>query len=306
MGEPTPAELLRQARAYSVGASVFADARAFNCLLTYIEQRHADASGPARTPGEPASTLQRYASAPRDIPDYTREPKCKVCGCLSWSLAHSLGQSPSAHAFVPPDDAPPTVTQHDWVSTQEEPLLWFDSQEEFDHAAVERVAELQAATTDAGRARLRELQRAIDERTTAALKQQGITLAGTLEALDLDALQRLCDAATPGPWVYSELLASIGGRDGALVCAMTTSQLDEAGDEQNPQAAADGEFLEAARDALPRLIAKVRELQAAELSALCALAKANDRAHLAECRLQDVEVEQFVAKHGTAGEDADA
>jgi hypothetical protein len=88
-------------------------------------------------------------------------------------------------------------------------------------------------------------------------------------ALDLDALQQLCDAATPRPWVYSELLASIGGRDGAPVCVMSASRLDEAADEQNPQAAWDGEFIEAARDALPKLIAEVRRLQGALQLPVC-------------------------------------
>jgi hypothetical protein len=61
-------------------------------------------------------------------------------------------------------------------------------------------------------------------------------------ALDLDELQRLCDAATPGPWDVE---------DGVV--------LRKVGDVIFVEDAA---FIAAARDALPKLIARVRELEA--------------------------------------------
>lgn len=182
-----------------------------DCMLQYLAQRHADASGPARTPGE---------------------LRCKVCGGPVFSYTGRCVASCINEC------RPPTVTLHDLVLTPGERKALPDGRELINHGSATLYVNLRD--------------------NTARYDAPPSTAVGDL---DLDALQRLCDAATPGPWVYSELLASIGGRDGALVCAMTTSRLDEAGDEQNPQAAADGEFLEAARDALPKLIAKVRDLE---------------------------------------------
>lgn len=195
MSEATPVELLQQARLLleSVDDQATPQWQAQDCMLTYLEQRHADGSGPAKTPEQlrVASTLQRYTSpepvvslevvSPESIPDYTREPKCKVCGCLAWSVAHSV--SSDAHAFVPPDDAP--------------------------------------ADSD---------------------------------AVDINALQRLCDAASDAPWFMQE---------GDVWCSPS-------GDSQQEYIVGlvraldfnDGAFIAAARDALPKLIARVRELEA--------------------------------------------
>jgi hypothetical protein len=79
MSEPT---LLQQARQRvgmardSGGASAGQVANlgiAVDCMLTYLEQRHADGSGPARTPRTPG------------------EPRCKVCGHDEDSAPHRYG-----------------------------------------------------------------------------------------------------------------------------------------------------------------------------------------------------------------------
>lgn len=63
------------------------------------------------------------------------------------------------------------------------------------------------------------------------------------DVLDLDALQRLCDAATPGPWRLGRLWVTTA--DGLSKCLAINAR-----------------FVEIARDALPKLIARVRELEA--------------------------------------------
>jgi hypothetical protein len=66
-------------------------------------------------------------------------------------------------------------------------------------------------------------------------------LAASEPALDLDELQRLCDAATEGPWSY----------DGAGRVTGCGPLMPEG----------DAQFIAAARDALPKLIARVQQLQ---------------------------------------------
>lgn len=68
----------------------------------------------------------------------------------------------------------------------------------------------------------------------------------------LDELERLCNAATPGPWTLDEADWQITGPDGELICDIADVAAD--------LARADAAFIAAARLALPRLIAKVREL----------------------------------------------
>lgn len=69
------------------------------------------------------------------------------------------------------------------------------------------------------------------------------------ESADLDELQRLCDAATPGPWTV----------DGAYVeCPLgTVAVCTDGATKPQPEAC----FMAAARDALPKLIAEVRRLR---------------------------------------------
>jgi len=165
----TESTLLQQARDHFEASSRQPEARrrqlervAFDLLLQHLEQQHAAMRGPAQVPGE---------------------PRCKVCGCVEWSLAHALSVNESAHEFVLP----------------------------------------------------------------------GVPVA----ALDLDELQRLCDAATPGPWKFGDGYAwfTVDGPDGREVC--------ETGDATDA-AHHDGAFIAAARDALPKLIAEVRRLREAE------------------------------------------
>lgn len=68
----------------------------------------------------------------------------------------------------------------------------------------------------------------------------------------LDELERLCDAATPGPW--SDANWEISGPDREVIFDIPDVAADVA--------QADAAFVAAARHALPKLIAKVRELQA--------------------------------------------
>jgi hypothetical protein len=90
---------------------------------------------------------------------------------------------------------------------------------------------------------------AIRARGQAFFEQQ---IAVPEDALDLDALQRLCDAATPGPWDGGS--AIVENCDGLTVCEFS----DPAADASER----DADFICAARDALPKLIARVRELEA--------------------------------------------
>ena len=88
------------------------------------------------------------------------------------------------------------------------------------------------------------------------------------DPLDLAALEALCAAATEGPWAVDEPWSNdvLGPRypDGRphLVCYGS--------------GAADAEFIAAARDAMSKLIARVRELEAVERAAL-ALGEAWDQ-----------------------------
>jgi hypothetical protein len=63
--------------------------------------------------------------------------------------------------------------------------------------------------------------------------------------VDLDEVQRLCDAATPGPWEIHERFAETIWR-GEEIIVDSTSGL------------ADTEFIAAARDLLPRMAAELR------------------------------------------------
>lgn len=82
--------------------------------------------------------------------------------------------------------------------------------------------------------------------------------------VDLDALQALCDAATPGPWtaerdaVYREPPAYGAWRQLARMCAHAENFTNEHRWEEWHNAA----FIAAARTALPELIAEVRRLRA--------------------------------------------
>lgn len=68
--------------------------------------------------------------------------------------------------------------------------------------------------------------------------------------MKIKELAALCDAATPGPWTVEV------SDDSTLV---TSSHWDIAFDVSNP----DAEFIAAAREAIPALIARVKELEMA-------------------------------------------
>jgi len=71
----------------------------------------------------------------------------------------------------------------------------------------------------------------------------------------LDELERICQAATPGPWIVDDDTESVVTTDdGAIICA--------SGDVAADEARRDADFICAARHALPKLIAEVRRLQA--------------------------------------------
>jgi hypothetical protein len=81
---------------------------------------------------------------------------------------------------------------------------------------------------------------------------RGKTDAPDASALDLDALQRLCDAATPAKWcLVDQGTEIVDAYQGRTICELTDVH----------DAEHDGAFICAAREALPKLIAKVRELQ---------------------------------------------
>ncbi len=80
---------------------------------------------------------------------------------------------------------------------------------------------------------------------------------------DLDELQQLCDAATPGPWVLDACELYVLGEE--LVFTLETGDDGEA----TRTSRADARFVIAARDALPKLIAEVRRLRGVLGSPCC-------------------------------------
>lgn len=67
----------------------------------------------------------------------------------------------------------------------------------------------------------------------------------------LDELERLCNAATPGPWTADVAAMAVFAPTSESVCEFDGEARDD-----------DANFIATARHALPKLIAKVRELQA--------------------------------------------
>lgn len=77
--------------------------------------------------------------------------------------------------------------------------------------------------------------------------------AAAERTLDLDALHALCDRATPGPWRFDDCDRMVRNELAIVVCDV------DCGSQEAD--AADGSFIAAARDALPKLIAEVRRLR---------------------------------------------
>lgn len=79
---------------------------------------------------------------------------------------------------------------------------------------------------------------------------------------ELDEMQRLCDAASAAPWQYEPFVHWNG--------SLSDTHGHVFGVNINPGGyvpAANGRFIAAAREALPRLIAEIRELRADSSSA---------------------------------------
>lgn len=74
---------------------------------------------------------------------------------------------------------------------------------------------------------------------------------------DLDAVQQLCDEATPGPWVRF----SDDGKDVAVMPACRPGDICEMKSDRE-----DGAFIAFARSLVPQMVAEIRELRA-ELAA---------------------------------------
>lgn len=66
----------------------------------------------------------------------------------------------------------------------------------------------------------------------------------------LDELERLCNAATPGPWTADVAAMFVFAPTSESVCEFDGEARDD-----------DANFIATARHALPKLIAKVRQLQ---------------------------------------------
>ena len=79
----------------------------------------------------------------------------------------------------------------------------------------------------------------------------------TDQPLDLDAIQKRADAATPAPW-HGETIASILSHARVVSCYA----FRECPDEYQIPDYDDGDFIAAARSDLPALVAEVRRLRA--------------------------------------------
>lgn len=88
----------------------------------------------------------------------------------------------------------------------------------------------------------------------------------------LDELEQLEKAATPGPWVSSVEGRDHFGGDDVILAAQDPRQVDSdvyasirvAGGDWHPVSISDQDFIAAARNAIPRLIAEVRRLRGNE------------------------------------------
>jgi len=105
--------------------------------------------------------------------------------------------------------------------------------------------------------------------------------------LDLDALQAMVDMASPGPWrVTQDDLSHPAGYDVYRPSGLPVA-VDTDGYEGCIPVLADAEFIAAAREAMPALIDRVRELERKNLQQgmmLAGLLSKSDRddAHIAE------------------------
>jgi hypothetical protein len=84
-----------------------------------------------------------------------------------------------------------------------------------------------------------------------------------LASEQLDELEKLADQATPGPWAactsYNELGAAAEGPFHEVLGDYSESR--ETWEDKLARAQLDAEFIAASREAVPRLIARVREFE---------------------------------------------
>ena len=86
----------------------------------------------------------------------------------------------------------------------------------------------------------------------------------TAHPIDTEALRRLADAATPGPWVVKtcEPCAEHGREDVQIWDERGEIPIAQWMDDADPDAGADAEFIAAAREAVPALLDRIARLEA--------------------------------------------
>jgi hypothetical protein len=82
-------------------------------------------------------------------------------------------------------------------------------------------------------------------------------MSAVMTKKELDELETLANAATPGPWLAQGVLGRV-----MWICTDSGCNVVCAEDREMDFRMEDGEFIAAAREAIPRLIARVRELEA--------------------------------------------
>ena len=234
MAEPT---LLQQARqridmakhtpAAEQDARVAQVGIAVEYILQHLEQRDAAASGPAQVP---------TASMTREALGLGPAVDCADCGNREEYASHFRRED--YHHFRRGEPKPAAVTLHDLVL----------------HPGESRDLPDGRHLHNRGQTAL-----FINLRTNTVRMAPPPTVASDL---DLDELQRLCDAAMCGPWVLDEdgdLRA--GGRAPHGLYAVATLLAPATTEDSADSNDATARFIAAARDALPKLIARVRGLE---------------------------------------------
>ncbi len=87
---------------------------------------------------------------------------------------------------------------------------------------------------------------------------------------EIKALRKLCEEATPGPWVYDYSISTLGrvadepvnGADHQVDARFYKVELDEGVNDNKGKHSANGYFIAASRTALPKLLDEVERLQA--------------------------------------------
>jgi hypothetical protein len=270
MAEPTLLQQARQridmaesSRPCAGAAQVSNIGIALQYVLQYLEERHANMSGPAQVPV--ASTLQRYTGGPAQVPGFEERLKASSLGtpdveavsastpkevverilARADALNAAAAQVPSEpkcaecggdRAYWPHSTTPPSEAMHHPFQPSGLPVPGEQSQADRKHCA--------NCGSD----------------THAVCYSDPVTDA----PLDLAELQRLCDRATRGPWRIDEdgdLRAGGEAPHGLCTLAVLRSPCPVV-DNSCGVNEADVAFIAAARDALPKLIAQVRQLQA--------------------------------------------